>query len=444
MRIRALLCGVLVALPASLAAQSGQSSARAVGMGGSLTAAAVGYEAIAWNPALLGMPGYPAFSINILQAGLTSRSNVLGPSELWSYYTSDSLTLEDKNAILDKVRATSDSTFLVGALADVMLIGVTVGNFGVALSGTAADGSIAVSDDAVELMLIGNTERRAPGEQYLGSGTQGSEISAATLAFSWGQGFSVPVGHLAVGVTAKLRRGIFAARGENLDSYVQNAPNFEARAGAQVLYFDPDSALNNGFGLGWGNNGSGFGLDLGAAYDFASGIRIAAAVQDLFSTMSWKDENLRYVRQEYLLQQSADGSTYVDSTISDVDQPYDSADATQLALRDSLFGGNPFATKLRLGAQLTAGPVLLAGDAQFELSDGIVPGANQRLSVGAELPLSVVRVRGGLATAFDGGFTLSGGLGFKLGPVRLDVAAATTPGGDRKGFTVATGLSVIK
>jgi hypothetical protein len=87
--------------------------------------------------------------------------------------------------------------------------------------------------------------------------------------------------------------------------------------------------------------------------------------------------------------------------------------------------------------------VLLAGDATFELSEGIVPGAKSRASVGAELPIAVLRLRGGVATDFDGGVGFSAGLGFKLGPVRLDVAGALVPGGARKGLTVATGVSVL-
>jgi hypothetical protein len=424
----------LVVLPTALAAQSGQSTARAVAMARSMTAAARGYEAVVWNPALLGVPGRPKFSINIAQLGLGTRSNAFSPTEVWSYYSQDSLSAEDKTAILDKVRATDDSTFGVGVLADVMALGVTVGNFGIAVTGTAADAQVNVSDDAIELLLLGNTGRRAPLERYDGAGSRGSGVSAATLAVSWGQGFALPVGHLAVGATAKLRRGLLAVRGAALNSYVQNAPDFEARVGYHAVYFDPDRTLNNG---------TGFGLDLGASYDFVSGIRVAAVVENVISSMGWKDENLRYAREEYLLEQSADGFSYRDSTIADISAAYDSTDAAQRALRDSVLGVDPFATKLRLGGQLSAGPVALAGDAVFELTDGIVPGASSRASVGAELPLGVVALRGGIATDFDGGLGFSGGFGFKMGPVRLDLAAALTPGGARKGLMLATGLAII-
>lgn len=432
MRMQLMLLAGLVAFPGVVAAQSGQSTARAVAMGRSLTAAARGYEAIVWNPALLGMPDRPGFSLNVVQAGVGGRSNVLGPTELWDYYRSDSLSAADKERILASIRATDDSTFGIGALADVMGIAVTFRNFGIALTGTAADADFNLSDDAVELALFGNVTRRAPGERYLAAGTRGAGVSAATLAVAWGQAIPVPVGHLAVGATAKFTRGILAGRASDLGSYVENAPSFETLAAGHAVFFDPDVSTNNGFG---------FGLDLGAAYELASGIRVAAAVENLFGSMSWKDEKLRYVRQEYLLRQSA--NDYQDTTIADIDGPYDPTDAVQKALRDSLLGGNPFATKLRVGAQLAAGPVLLSGDARFELADGIVPGPKQRVSVGAELPVTVLRFRAGLATDFDGGVAFSGGLGFKLGPVRLDFAAATTPGGDRKSLVVATGIGIM-
>ena len=422
----------LAVVPVAVQAQSGQSTARAVAMGRSMTASARGYEAVAWNPALLGMPGSPGFSLSLPQIGINAYSNALGPSDLWHYYRIDTLSTQDKNDILTKIRGTGDSTFGVGILADVMGLGFTFKNFGLTVFGTA-DGNLAVNSDLVELALVGNIARRAPGQRYVGTNSRGAGVGTVGLAASWGQGIGVPVGHLAVGATVKYLRVISAARVTDLGSYVQNAPDFEARAGGQALTFDWDQSHFNG---------TGFGVDLGAAYELVSGLRLAAAVENLVSTMSWKDSNLVYYRQEYLLQQN--GIQYSDSTISNIDKvAYDPTDPEQKALRDSLLTGNPLGTRLRLGAQLSAGPVLLAGDLRFRVAKGVVAGPAQRASVGAELPLSVVRLRAGLASDFSGGFGLSGGLGFQLGPVRLDFAAATTPGGDRQGLTLATGLSVM-
>ena len=137
----------LAVVPVAVQAQSGQSTARAVAMGRSMTASARGYEAVAWNPALLGMPGSPGFSLSLPQIGINAYSNALGPSDLWHYYRIDTLSTQDKNDILTKIRGTGDSTFGVGILADVMGLGFTFKNFGVSVFGTA-DGAQATAGPA--------------------------------------------------------------------------------------------------------------------------------------------------------------------------------------------------------------------------------------------------------------------------------------------------------
>ena len=62
----------------------------------------------------------------------------------------------------------------------------------------------------------------------------------------------------------------------------------------------------------------------------------------------------------------------------------------------------------------------------------------------SDLPLSVIAIRGGLATDFETGVTFGGGLGFKFGPVRFDTAANWAPGGDRQGLFFALGLGIMK
>src|SRR5881409_2061545 len=50
-------------------AQLPNASAAAFGMGGNFTAVARGYEAVAWNPANLAMPGRPSVSFGAIIAG---------------------------------------------------------------------------------------------------------------------------------------------------------------------------------------------------------------------------------------------------------------------------------------------------------------------------------------------------------------------------------------
>jgi hypothetical protein len=157
--------------------------------------------------------------------------------------------------------------------------------------------------------------------------------------------------------------------------------------------------------------------------------------------MSWNKDRLMYYRSEYLLQQN--GGQYTDSTIADIDTRYDPTDPVQAALYDSTFSHQPFPTRIRAGAQLRAGPVLVTGDLMLRVTQGAVLSQPQRLSGAAELPLGgVFALRGGLATDFDGGITYGGGMGFKGGPVHFDLATNITPSGTRKGVTLGLGLSI--
>ena len=64
-RMSLVLAGLL--LPALLQAQLPDPSTRALGMGGAYTSLARGYEAVAWNPAMLAAVGRPGFTIGLPQ-----------------------------------------------------------------------------------------------------------------------------------------------------------------------------------------------------------------------------------------------------------------------------------------------------------------------------------------------------------------------------------------
>jgi hypothetical protein len=432
MRIRPLLSIGLLAVPAALPAQLPSATARSTAMLQSYTAAARGYEAIVWNPALLAMPGRPGFSLNLAQVAADVHSNTLGPSDVL-HYLNDTLDTAAKDKILAETRAGGDSTLSLGATANAQALGLTIGPFGIMATGLG-DASAAVSDDAVELALFGNVTRRAPGQRYLAAGTTGSGWAGASVAIGFGLPLHVvPVGHLAVGATLKLTQMFIAGIASDAGSFLQNAPNFSTRAAGQALLFHPDSsATNNGFGVG---------LDVGVAYDLVSGIRLCLAVENVFSTISWKEQNLVYYRQDYIMEQV--GDQFTDSTVADIEMPYDPTDPNQLALHDSLIGAQTFPTRVRAGVLLSAGPLRIAGDAMLQLKRGLVPGDKQRLSAGAELPLKFFALRAGLSSNFSGSFSYGGGFGFKMGPVRLDLGASATPGGSRQGMQAAFGLSVM-
>lgn len=432
MRTRLLLTLALLTAPAMLPAQLPRATARSTAMLHSYTAAARGYEALVWNPALLAMPGHPTFSVDIAQAAVDVHSNTFGPADVLHYWN-DTLDTAEKNKIVAETQAGGDSALEFGTTVDAQTLGLTIGPFGIMATG-AGDASAALSDDAVELGLFGNVTRRGPGEQYLATGTNAVGWACASLAIGFGLPLHLlPKGAFAAGATLKLTQMATAGIAEDGGSSLQNAPFFSSRASGEGLIFHPDSSsTNNGFGVG---------LDLGVAYDFVSGVRVGLTVENLFSTISWKEQNLVYYRKDYITWQV--GDQFLDSTVADIEGSYDPSDPNQLALHQSLIDQQTFPTRLRAGVLLSAGPFRLAGDGMVQLARGLVPGDKQRLSAGAELPLKFFALRAGLSGNFSGGFSYGGGFGFKGGPVRFDLGASATPGGSRQGIQLAFGLSVM-
>jgi hypothetical protein len=415
--------------PGPLAAQLPRASARALGMLQSQTAAARGYEAIAWNPALLAMPGRPRFSLNVIQLAAQEWSNAFDAGDVFKY-SGDTLSTADKDTILAKIPAGHPVT--LGAGLDAAGVALTLGNFGVFVGGQG-DVEGRASRDFAELLLFGNIRRRAAGAApFTADSSGGAGWAGGTLAVAMGFPITIPTGWLAVGATVKLTQGFMIGGVEDLGSRLQTNP-FVVDARAHALYTSPDSSWFNGFGVG---------ADLGVAYEFWSGVRLGLAIENVFSTMSWSEDGLLYERREYRLEQQ--GDTYVDSVISEIESsPFDENDPLQAALRDSIMDRSTFPTAVRAGAQLAVGPLLLAGDAMIRIKRGLVPGEARRFSAAAELPLSVAAFRAGFATDLESGITFGGGIGFKFGPVRMDTAVNWAPGGDRQGVAAAFGVGIM-
>lgn len=434
MRQQTIVAVALLAIPGTAAAQLANSSAASVATGGSYTANARGFEAIRWNPAALGMPDRPGFSLNIVQADAGLRSNSFGLGDVRKY-ANDTLTTADKDTLLLKVRQGDPNRPLSAGLnVGVTAISLSVGNFAVSVSGVG-DGQLDLSSDAVELALFGNTTRRAPGQTYSGAGSGASGWAGVTGAVAYGHRLNVvPVGTLAVGATLKLTRGIAIARAIDLGTSLQSSPTFDAELGGAALVTDVSKSTNNGFGVG---------LDLGGVYELHPGLRFALDIENLMSTVTWKDDNLLFYRYQYAMM-FANG-VFSDQTIAkDTGVAYNAADPLQLQLHDSLFSGANFPTRVRAGARIAAGKIAVLADVMVQIKSGLGSTDKQRAGVGVELGIiPFLPLRAGLATNFESGVRIAGGFGLKLGPVRLDTGISATEGGPRKAFQVATGLSIM-
>ncbi len=423
----------LVSVAHAAAAQLPNSSTRALALGSGYTASAKGFEAIAWNPALLAMPGRPVFSLNLIQFGAGVGSNSYGLSD-FKKYSNKLLTTADKDSLLAKVRqGDPNRTLALSGDLGVTGLALSLGNFAVSASG-AADVRGDVSADAIELALYGNVTRRAAGQTYTLTGSGAKGWGGGTLALAYGMKLPVPVGALGVGATLKINKGSFGLRAADINTSLQTNPNFDARVGFHALMTDIEASKIS--------NGSGFGLDLGGAYQLPGGLRVGLVVENIVQKMSWSDANLVYYRKQFRLTQNGDVVT--DTTIADIEKAaYNASDPMQKALRDSLdTGTNP--TRIRAGVNYSTGMLTLAGGAIINATKGLDISAAKQVGVGLELRLiPFIPLRAGLNTDFAGGTTLSAGFGLKLGPVRMDAALASTTAGDHQGFQGALGLSFM-
>jgi hypothetical protein len=226
---------------------------------------------------------------------------------------------------------------------------------------------------------------------------------------------------LALGATLKYSLGNALLLGQDAGSSLLSDP-LEIEVSFPVLHSDPDQ--------GPLNQGSGMGLDLGAAW--ASGPWSAGAVvRNLFHTFQWKLASMLYRPGEALLNEDDSDSDFEE-------RPGDQAPA---ALRDRL-ADLTFKPEIVLGAAYQAGPALtFSAEAGHRLGEGLDTGAVTHLGVGLEYrPVRFLPVWGGVAAITDG-YQLGGGVGLFLGPVHLSFAGSLQGGDAGSGALGAFSLS---
>ena len=106
LRVAALL--VPLATASTAWAQQLNTSAAALGVGGNFTARARGYEAVAWNPANLGLSGNPGFSLTLLPVAATFTLDPITLADIKdaeSYKVPNVVPRATRQAWLDKVTA---------------------------------------------------------------------------------------------------------------------------------------------------------------------------------------------------------------------------------------------------------------------------------------------------------------------------------------------------
>lgn len=388
---------------AALGAQLPNASPAAFGMAGNYTAKARGYEAVAWNPANLGMPGRPFLSLGAVVFGGTLGMDPVDFRMLHAFSDSvvDSLT---RSNWLGLVKASGrQRTRIDGGITPFAL---SVGPIGFQV-GTAMYTNVDFSPDMFEAFMFGNAGNNGGNAKTLdltGTGISAAVISGGGVSFALPVPFKftgglLPNEHLAVALTGKYVVGnaiIFANDGGSAFGANSVTVNFPT-----IL---PDSNWNGQLGVGTG-------ADLSAAWS-AGSWRVGFLAENVFNTFKWDTTKLAYTTNY----------TYFDKDTSysqSADKPFGSAPK---ALRDRVVG-NVFKPAFNIGVAFDPVSFLtITGDVHQQTGDdnAISIGPKNRTGVGVELRIiPFIPLRAGIASVTDGwqagaGFGIHF-LGYELG-----------------------------
>ena len=396
-----------------LAAQLPSASTSALGLADNYTALASGFNAVAWNPAMLGMPDKPRFSMSILPM---RGSAGIGPITLADVAGHQSSFLDDAVKQEWLARIVENGGQQGAASGDITYLGMSIGSFGFQLS-TMSHVVANLSPDAAELVLFGNAERVTGEEFELGnSSVQGMVTSTAAVSFAQTLPvrFLVPVleQHLSVGVTVKYTVGNALVMGRNLGSVVSGTDGGIDVAFPIIQSADAASASAI-------DRGRGLGIDVGAAWR-GGPLSISASVRNLYNSFAWDTTDFVY----------RPGRVQFDGTTGEAQFDMEAYANAPAELKDAVRSFT-YARQIIVGAAWRAnGRFLISGDVRHHVGDGLAVGPRSHLGVATEVrPFSFLPLRAGYAQ-ITGGYQLGAGAGIDLGPVSI----AASVGRRRSGF----------
>jgi hypothetical protein len=407
-----LVCLASAALltPAPGTAQVGNTLPHSMGMGGNYTALARGFSAVLWNPAGLGRADNPRASLTFLPVSVTAGLGPVTPADLATY---DGRLIPHNTRVqwLDRIRAEGGERGNMDT--DLTYLAFSAGRVAFSAS-SSIRGRVNLGPDVAELLLFGNAGLTGEPRNYDLEHSSIDLAGTTTLAGSLGLPLRVRLGplpdqHFAIGATVKYTVGHFLMMGQERGSVLSSDP-VEVNVRFPMIHTDMDEddvarSLNNG---------SGYGLDIGASWQggpFSAGV----AIRNIVNTFEWDRDALRY--REGTALWSAD-TTHTQFE----DQPFSAAPADLVARIDDFY---TFAPVLAAGAAARLLPYLtVSGELRHALEENLDVGARTHVGVGGQLTIvPFLPLRAGVALV-PGGYQLSGGAGLRLGGMQLGAAGA--------------------
>ncbi|HEX8851644.1 MAG TPA: DUF5723 family protein [Gemmatimonadaceae bacterium] len=398
--------GAIVAatiLAASTAgAQLPSASPAALGMADNYTAMARGFGAVAWNPANLGLPHNPRFTLTLL--GVRGAGD-LGPitTDDIARYQGIRLPNEVRDAWMQRIDANGGENGQVGG--GVTYLGLSMGRFALQVASNASvDANL--PPGAMELALYGNAGRTGNAQDITLDGAHLTGAVTTTAGLSWAHAIDVGLARLSFGATTKYILGNALVHGEDRGSML-------SASSSQIDLRFPLVLSDTGNSSSIGNHGSGVGLDLGAAWD-SGPLTASVAVLNVVNTFRWDASSFYYKPiQAYYGSDTSYSS-------NNVTMPLDSAPADVRAWLDD----QRFKPILSMGVALRASNRLtLAADVRREMGDGLHVGDRTHVGAGAEFRvLPFIPLRAGVGVHAEG-ISLAAGTGLELGKINLTVSA---------------------
>ena len=395
-------------------------SAAIAGMGGTGTATARGLDAVAWNPAGLGLPETSAFSISLLMnVNGAGGSGPVGMSDFARKYPGDTVPDGVRRGWLERVRSNGGQG--LNASGDFSLLAFNAGRVGFSYSATArASGKIPT--DAVELLLFGNYGYADSLRALTLAGGRLDGGLFSTAAVSFGLPLGVRIGrwekqHFALGVTAKYMMGHALGIAADAGSTISTSP---IDVNVRLRYVVSDTGRSSA-GSGSGNpefpmRGSGMGFDIGAAWE-GGPFKFGIALRDVVNSFKWTTSDL-YT--------SITTVRFTAGSRTELTGPFTKVSSLGAAARDSVEKlVNPLVVdpSLAIGASWEVGGRLtFAGEFQQRAGSGLSTSPASRIGLGAQWKgIPWLPLRAGYAQTPDATF-VTGGIGFDFAFVRLDLA----------------------
>jgi hypothetical protein len=395
----------------------GESNPRAVGMGGAYTAMARNVEAPYWNPANLGLADSTEISVGLLNAGVDLKNNSFSLAD-YNRYNGRFLSDGDKENIILSIPGDGLS---MDILAEASVLNFAMAGFAFTCKGYGASNAD-LHRDPIELLFYGNAGTR---EVSL-TGAHSEGFGVIDVAASHGRSLMTwRGGELAIGASLHYLKGLA------YEKIVESE--------GRVVTTDSGLVGNGALRVITARGGSGFAADIGLAVRFEGKWYFSAAWQNLYSKVSWNQDN-----REHLFFFDMELATLEDLTDSALrDSLLDSSDTSYAVSNFS----STMPPAVRLGLAREYDDMAWSVDWIQGLADRPGQGVNPRISAGFEYRhFSFLPLRTGFGFGGGQGSVYSLGFGLHSGPFRFDLGAAgsgTPWPSNTKGLKLSVGMGLF-